>query len=81
MKFVDKSNLPIRTGTVILGSKYADLLSEKLSVLQVSVLPMPENPDVDERVSAHADLSVLHLGGKHLLLAPYLKGSIFAKDL
>lgn len=42
---------------------------------------MPDNPYVDDRLSGHADLSVLHLGGDRLLLAPYLKGSSFSRQL
>ena len=42
---------------------------------------MPDNPYVDPRLSGHADLSVLHLGGNRLLLAPYLKRSSFSQQL
>ena len=81
MKFVGTPNLPVHAGTVIIGEKYCNILQNSVENLGVNILPMPDNPYVDTRLSGHADLSVLHLGGNRLLLAPYLKGSEFSQQL
>lgn len=81
MKFVENPNLPISAGAVIMGEKYCNILQNGVETLGANVLPMPDNPYVDGRLSGHADLSVLHLGGNRLLLAPYLKESKFSQQL
>ena len=64
-----------------MGEKYAGILEKPLADLGISVIKVPDNPCVDERLSGHGDLSVLHRGGKGLILAPYLKGSGFAASM
>lgn len=81
MRFVETPNLPVRAGTVIIGEKYCNILQNGVENLGVNILPIPDNPYVDARLSGHADLSVLHLGGNRLLLAPYLKGGSFSQQL
>ena len=81
MKFVETPNLPVCAGTVIIGEKYCNMLQNGVENWGINVLPMPDNPCIDARLSGHADLSVLHLGGNRLLLAPYLKGSSFSQQL
>ena len=81
MKFAVSPNLPNCCKAVIIGEKYAKKLSEKLSDYDVNILPVPDNPYVDIRLSGHADLSVLHIGGEKLVLAPFLKGSVFSQKL
>lgn len=81
MKFVETPNLPVYADTVIIGEKYCNILQNGVKNLNINILPMPCNPYVDARLSGHADLSVLHLGGNRLLLAPYLKGSEFSQQL
>ena len=81
MKFVETPNLPVCAGTVIIGEKYCDMLQNGVENWGINVLPMPDNPCIDARLSGHADISVLHLGGNRLLLAPYLKGSSFSQQL
>lgn len=81
MKFVETPNLPVCVDTVIIGEKYCNILQNGVENLNINVLPMPDDPYVDARLSGHADLSVLHLGGNRLLLAPYLKGSEFSQQL
>ena len=81
MKFVETPNLPVCAGTVIIGEKYCNMLRNGVENWGINVLPMPDNPCIDARLSGHADLSVLHLGGNRLLLAPYLKGSSFSQQL
>jgi len=79
--FVRNANLPICCKSVIYGEKYADILEIPLKFLGIDSIFVPENPDVDPRLSGHADLSVLHVGGEGIFLAPYLKGSIFTEKL
>ena len=81
MKFVETPNLPVCVDTVIIGEKYCNILQNGVENLGINLLPMPVNPHVDARLSGHVDLSVLHLGGNKLLLAPYLKGSSFSQQL
>ena len=80
-EFVSLPNLPLRAGEVIIGEKYFDILENPLKKLGIDAAKVPDNPCVDKRLSGHADLSVLHRGGKELLLAPYLKGSKFAESM
>lgn len=81
MKFVENPNLPVCTDIVIIGEKYCNILQNGVGKLGINILSMPDNPYVDDRLSGHADLSALHLGGNRLLLAPYLKGSSFSRQL
>lgn len=81
MKFVENPNLPVCADIVIIGEKYCKILQNGIKSLGINALFMPDNPYVDPRLSGHADLSVLHLGGDRLLLAPYLKRSSFSQQL
>ena len=81
MRFVETPNLPVCASTVIIGEKYCNILQNGIKSLGINALFMPDNPYVDDRLSGHADLSVLHLGGNRLLLAPYLKRSSFSQQL
>ena len=81
MRFVETPNLPVCADIVIIGEKYCKILQNGIKSLGINALFMPDNPYVDPRLSGHADLSVLHLGGDRLLLAPYLKGSSFSRQL
>ena len=81
MRFVETPNLPVCASTVIIGEKYCNILQNGVGKLGINIISMPDNPYVDDRLSGHADLSVLHLGGDRLLLAPYLKGSSFSQQL
>ena len=81
MKFVENPNLPVCADIVIIGEKYCKILQNGIKSLGINALFMPDNPYVDPRLSGHADLSVLHLGGNRLLLAPYLKRSSFSQQL
>ena len=81
MRFVETPNLPVCASTVIIGEKYCNILQNGVGKLGINILSMPDNPYVDPRLSGHADLSVLHLGGNRLLLAPYLKRSSFSQQL
>ncbi len=81
MNFVEKPNLPENVSTLIIGAKYRDALNDPLEKQGINVLYLPDNPNVDERLCGHADLSVMHLGEHTIALAKYLKGSAFAEKL
>ena len=72
MNFVEKPNLPNRASTVLIGEKYAGILIKPLENQGVSTVIVPNNPNVDPRLSGHVDLSALHTGGEGVILAPYL---------
>ena len=81
MKFVDNPNLPLDAKNVLIGEKYSDILEESLKNIGLMPIFVPDNSCVDERVSGHADLSVLHMGKENVVLAKYLKGSAFEEML
>ena len=74
-RFVESPHLPRRCDTILYGEKYTDKLRKRLESLNIQSVLVPNNPNIDPRLSGHADLSVLHAGGERVLLAPYLKGS------
>lgn len=80
-KFVSVPNLPENCSAVIYGEKYAKLIQDSLDSLNIRSIFLPNNPDVDPRLSGHVDLSVLHVGGERFFLVPYLKRSRFAETL
>lgn len=80
-EFVKAPNLPNDAGIVIIGEKYAEKLAKALEKLGITPLFVPDNPNIDLRLSGHADLSVFHAGGERIYLAPFLRGSDFAKKL
>ena len=81
MRYCQNPNLPESTSILIIGEEYSKILSDKLQNMGILTLKMPENPHVDKRLASHADLSVMHLGGNKIALAPYLKGSGFVSEL
>lgn len=82
IKIIKNPNLPENdVSHLILGEKYKELLDAPLKQLGIIPVYMPDNPLVDPRVSGHADLSILHLSGGLLYLAPYLKNSKLAEEL
>ena len=81
MNFVLGPNFPCAAAYVLLGEQAAVILREPLKALGITCLSVPNNPDVDERLSGHADLSILHMGGNRLLMASHLKGSVFSEKL
>ena len=81
MKYVEKPHFPQNARTILVGKKYYTKLVKAFECLGIQLISVPDNPFVDERLSGHADLSVVHLGGNKIALAPYLKGTDFAKYL
>lgn len=73
IRFLETPQLPQgRVQRVALGQRYAPLLRTALSKQGVEILPLPDNPALDLRLRAHADLSLLHLGGAKFLGAAEL---------
>ena len=81
MKFVENANLPNDTKIVLIGEKYSPKFKIPLENRGIKLLEVPDNPFVDERLSGHVDLSVLHLGKNEIVLAPFLKGSRLEKEI
>ena len=81
MKAVEKPNLPEMVDTILIGEKYTELLENPLEKLGINAVPIPGNGYIDSRLSGHGDLSVLHMGGNILWLAPHLRESDFAGQL
>ena len=79
--FVSVPNLPSSCSAVVYGEKYAGILEKSLESLHIRSILLPDNPDIDPRLSGHADLSMLHAGGEKLYLSPYLEGSAFAERM
>ena len=80
-KFVEYANLPHEVERLIVGEKYRALLDKSLRSLKIEPIWCPPNPYIDERLSGHCDLSVLHAGGNTVFSAPYLKDTIFSREL
>lgn len=66
---------------IIIGQNYSDLLSLPLKSHGFEVKLLPENPNVDCRLSNHADLSVFYDGAGEIWVAEYLKDSVFTREL
>ena len=81
MSFVRRAALPDCAEIVLIGEKYAEILDKPLKKLCISVKYIPNNPNVDPRLSGHADLSILHAGGERLYFAPYLRGTALHREL
>lgn len=79
--FVLEAGLPQKGSSVILGEGYKDDLGAGLKSLGLEPLYMPANPNIDPRLAYHCDLSLLHLGGSRLMLAPHLASTDFSHCL
>lgn len=79
--FVSKANLSNNASVVLLGESYCSKLKKSLENLGLKVLSVPANKAVDQRLSSHADLSVLHMGGPDIFLAEYLRNSALESEL
>ena len=79
--FVERPNLPHNAEKILIGAKYSDILAKVLKNIGFSPIFVPDNPHVDNRLSGHCDLSVLHGGGDTLFLAPFLKNSLLSAQL
>ncbi|MDO5444481.1 MAG: hypothetical protein Q4F31_02550 [Eubacteriales bacterium] len=66
---------------IIIGERYTALLKNKLNELGLTVLALPENPDISPHLAGHTDLSVFYPGDKNIFLAGYLKNTSFQNTL
>lgn len=67
-RFIETPHLPQgKVGLCALGGKYRENLEKPLQNLGITPLWLPENLAVDPRLSGHADLMLLHLGGNRVL--------------
>ncbi len=70
MKHIAAPNLPeAAVCEAMLGKKYYARLSEGLSALGIRAFQVPDNKSVDPRLSGHADMSAVHLGGARVLIS------------
>lgn len=81
MKFVEKANLPENAQYILIGEKYSDILKKPIENMGLYPIFVPDNPEIDMRVSGHVDLSAMYLNAGVIALAPYLKGSAVADKL
>lgn len=78
--FVENPNLPIgRIKHLIIGEKYKSKLENSLRAHEIEPIWLPDNPFIDERLSGHCDLSLLHMRGYNFMTYNYLNSSNFAK--
>lgn len=62
ISIIEKPNLPKgEVKHIILGEKYKDMLEKPLISRGIIPVWLPDNPNVDYRLSGHADLSAVHL--------------------
>lgn len=67
-RFIETPHLPQgKVGLCALGEKYRENLEKPLKNLGMTPFWLPENRAVDPRLSGHADLVLLHLGGNRVL--------------
>jgi len=77
-----RPNLPgERARAVIIGRRYETALRGPLEGLGLRVILCPPNPVVDGRLSGHIDLSVLHLGGRDMLVSRHVARDGFLYEL
>lgn len=75
-------NLPVeKARAVIIGQRYEMALRGPLENLGLRVILCPPNPVVDGRLSGHVDLSVIHLGGKDMLVSHHVAKDGFLYEL
>lgn len=66
---------------LIIGEKYRKKLENALIANNLEPIWMPDNPYVDERLSAHADLAVNNFSTNQMILSEYLQNSELFKQL
>lgn len=81
-RLLDSPNLPEgRVSAVIIGEVYAPLFTPALEAMEIKVIKCPPNPVLDPRLSCHADLSLLHLGGRDILVSRHVADNRFLSEL
>lgn len=74
-------HLPRQALHILLGEPWREELDLPLRRLGLVPVYIPENPEVEARLRGHADLSVFPVGGARLILARYLQGTEFVREL
>ena len=80
MMYVNNPNLPVNAKIVLMGEKYRFLV-DTLRDNGLDTILVPNNPNVDERLSSHADLSIVLVSPKTIYMAKYLENSDFSREL
>lgn len=79
ISIIEKPNLPKgEVRHIILGEKYKDMLEKPLISRGIIPVWLPDNPNVDYRLSGHADLSAVHLKENEIAI---VKGNCIDKEL
>ena len=79
ISIIEKPNLPKgEVKHIILGEKYKDMLEKPLISRGIIPVWLPDNPNVDYRLSGHADLSAVHLKENEIAI---VKDDCIDKDL
>ncbi len=75
-RIISKPQLPEgEVRCLIIGEKYQKSLKSALKQHKIGVICAENNKFVDERLSGHADLSLVHTGDNRIVAAEYLKDS------
>ncbi len=75
MKFIEKPNFPQGNAIVTAVSSEAKDVISALESAKIAVVPIEPNDNLPEGIASHADLQLLHLGGKAVLTASCSKKS------
>ncbi len=67
MNYVQKPNFPERKASVIAVSSLAEKVKDALASAKIAVIPVEPNEILPKGIASHADLQLLHLGGKTVL--------------
>lgn len=79
ISIIEKPNLPKgEVRHIILGKKYKEMLERPLISRGIIPVWLPDNPNVDFRLSGHADLSAVHLKDNEIAI---VKGNCIDKEL
>ena len=75
-RIIEKPHLPKgKVRCLIIGEKYCKMLEKPLYDRKIDVICAKNNDFVDERLSGHVDLSMVHGGGNVMYAAEHLKDS------
>lgn len=67
MEYLEKPNFPKGKATVIAVSSLAEDVKSALASAKIAVVPIDPSDDLPKEIASHADLQLLHLGGKSVI--------------
>ena len=67
MNYVQQPNFPEGKATVVAVSSLAERVKNALASAKIAVIPVEPNENLPKGIASHADLQLLHLGGKSVL--------------